>query len=287
MDQFGPMIMGAFGFWSAFSRQSVLTPEQFTIEYAEELRRTSPALSVQIVKDLELNISTGDRRSSSAFLNNAYELYKQDPRAKNDVIAKFISGFLESLAEHAGIDRSRIIPVIKDRPWLAETRNALIKRGAKDLPEYVSEDFSPDLVILYAEDNPKSIRYFTAEQLEESKIERKDLRKLACENLVRILPKIECGGGGGLYFLRAGGDDDASLLLVDAIWEKPQMEVEGEVVVAIPTRDLLLVTGTGHAQHLKYVREMAQKAFSEGSYRLTPKLFVYRNGKFSNLDADN
>src|SRR5262249_43495201 len=162
-------------------------------------------------------------------------------------------------------------------PWLEETRQTLLRRGAKKLPEYVFEDFSPDLIIAYAEDSPRNIRYLTPADLEKAGIERTALRALACENLKRLLPRIERHETNGLYVLRAGGDYDASLLLLDSIWSGQQLTVQGDLVVAIPTRDLLLVTGSRNAQGIMKIKQLAANASREGSYRLTQKLFVRRN----------
>lgn len=272
---------------SGCSRSDVLTPRDFTTEFAASLANANPAVKVAIVKDLELRVTRADGRESTSFLDNAYDTYKQDPKAKAETIQRFVTAALDaSRGSHDGVDRTRIIPVIKDRPWLEETRQALLSRGVKKAPESVFEDLNPDLIIVYAEDSPKNIRYLTPADLDEAKIERRDLRRLACENLVRLLPKIEYHGKDGLYMVTAGGDYEASLLLVDSIWTSGQMRVQGEIVVAIPTRDLLLVTGSKDAQGIARVQQIIKEASSGGSYRLTPKLFVYRDGRFAAYSGD-
>ena len=149
----------------------------------------------------------------------------------------------------------------------------------KELKENVHEDLNADLVILYAEDSAKNIRYFSPEDLEKAKIEKHELRELACENLKRILPEIERHGENGLFMVTAGGDYEASLLLFDFIWDDMKKEVRGDVVVAIPTRDLLLVTGSQDTQGIEKMKQIVQKTAAEGSYRLTTQLFVFRDGQ--------
>ncbi len=251
------------------------------MEFAEAMRKSSPGLRVDVIGDLELKVTNAEGRDSTPFLYNAYDAYLQEPAAKADLIHRFAAAALETAtAGHSGVDRSRIVPVIKDRPWLAEIRQAMLHRGATKLPEAVYDDFTPDLVIAYAEDSPRNMRYLTPKNLEDTGIDRKELRALACENLKRLLPKIERHGANGLYMLTAGGNYEASLLLLDSIWSGGQMDVRGDIVVAIPTRDLLLVTGSQNPEGIKKVKEMANEASIKGPYRLTPKLFVYRNGQF-------
>ena len=52
-------------------------------------------------------------------------------------------------------------------------------------------------------------------------------------------------------------------------------------MVAVPARDVLLVTGSRNRTGLKKVRELAAKYVAEGRYELTEMPFVYRDGRFS------
>lgn len=281
MKRFVHLVLASLGLFSGCSRSPVVTPREFTRGFAEALRSTEPGLKVTIVKDLELKVTSVDGRDSTAFLDNAYDVYRQDPKAKAEVIQRFVTSWLETVgAVQKGVDRSRIVPVIKDRPWLEETQQALLSRGAKEIPDHVYEDFSPDLIILYAEDSPKNIRYLGPKDLELGKIERSELRALARENLKRLLPKVERHGTNGLYMFTCGGNYEASLLLLDSIWGSDKMDVKGDLIVAIPTRDLLLVTGSQDQRGIEKLRQMTEAAATSGSYRLTKKLFVYRNGRF-------
>jgi uncharacterized protein YtpQ (UPF0354 family) len=281
MKRIVQLLLAAVGLCSGCSRSDIMTPNEFTHAFADALRKAGPGLKVAVVRDLELKVTSANGRDSTSFLDNAYAMYKQDPNARDDVIQRFVMAGLDTIVTiRDGVDRTRIVPVIKDRPWLEETRRALMSRGAKDVPEHVYEDFSPDLIILYAEDSPKNIRYLGPKDLELAKIQRSELRALACANLKRLLPKIERHGANGLYMITAGGDYEAGLLLLDSIWSGGQMDVKGDVVVAIPTRDLLMVTGSQNPQGLEKMRQMVQEASTGGSYRLTQKLFVYRSGRF-------
>lgn len=287
MTKFVRLLLAAIGCCTGCSKSNVMTPLEFTREFADAMRQSHPGLSVVIVNDLELKIKSADGRSSTAFLNNAYDMCKLDPKAKADVIRKFITADLETINNpRDGVDRQGIVPVIKDRPWLAETRQALRSRGVEKIPQHVYEDFSPELIVLYAEDSPKNIRYLEPADLEQAKIDRTELRKLACDNLKRLLPKIESHGTNGFYMLTAGGDYEASLLLLDSIWSGGQIKVDGDFVVGIPTRDLLLVTGSRNSQGIEKLKQMASEASSRGAYRLTEKIFVYRDGKFSEFAVD-
>ncbi|HTR42682.1 MAG TPA: hypothetical protein VMH87_13805, partial [Pseudomonadales bacterium] len=129
----------------------ILTPAQFTKEFVAMLCTASPDLIITITKDLELNLKTTDGKEITSYLYNAYDNYKTDPKLKNDTLNRFVSSVIETVADSQSpqkLDPARIVPVIKDRPWLEETKQALINRGAEKVPENVYEDFNDDLIIL-------------------------------------------------------------------------------------------------------------------------------------------
>jgi hypothetical protein len=166
-------MLAKFGLRSDDSKSGIMTREEFTREFAELLRQERPELKVAIVGDLELKVTSADGRDSSTFLDNAYNIYKQDPQARAEVVRRFVAASLETAGvSQSPVDRTRVVPVIKDRPWLEETRQALLSRGAKELPEHVFDDFTADLIIVYAEDLPHNIRYLTPADLGKAGIER-------------------------------------------------------------------------------------------------------------------
>jgi uncharacterized protein YtpQ (UPF0354 family) len=178
----------------------------------------------------------------------------------------------------AALDRSRIVPVIKDRQWLADLHNTLKARGVDKPPDFIVDDFNDELIVVYAEDDPNRTRYLTTEEV---KMDRGELRALAVANLKRLLPKIEMRNHDNVFsLLSAGGDYEASLLLFDDIWSDGQIKVDGDIVVAVPARDVLLITGSKNRKGLKVVRAMAADMAAKQPHRLTDTLFVYRDGRF-------
>ena len=103
---------------------------------------------------------------------------------------------------------------------------------------------------------------------------------------MRIIPKIERHGDAGIYMVLAGGDYEASLLAVDSLWNHERFDVDGDIVVAIPNRDVLLITGSNNTAGIDKLRETALKSRETGSYPLTSELFVFRNGKFDVFNSD-
>jgi len=263
---------------------AALTDEAFTREVATSLRAALPGFKVEITDKLQIHIKNDAGQESTAFLDNAYNQYLGDPDARQKIIDTMVAAYVESMAaDTAPLNPQNIIPIIKDRSWLAEIRKNIAERAEKPTELQVFEDFNDELVIVYAEDTPTSMRYFGPADLEKAGLKREQLRALAVENLLRILPEIERHDGDLFSMLTAGGNYEASLLLIDKLWSGGNFKVEGDIVVAVPSRDLLLVTGSRNAAGVARLREIAQQIISEGSYTLTDALFVYRDGKFQRL----
>lgn len=259
-----------------------LSPAQFTEAYVKALKQAAPQYEINVVAPLELKVKGRNGHETSSFLDNAYNSYRLNPQDRDSIIGKYVSAFVESpFDSESTIDRTRIVPIIKDKAYLQEVRQSMATRVKKPA-EFMDlhEEYNSELTIFYAEDSPKNMRFLSQKDLADLKIEKGSLRALAVENLIKIISKPKLEGGNGLFILQAGGDYDASLILLDKIWSTGQIKVEGDIVVALPSRDLLLVTGTGHKEAVAKVRDIAKKTVAEAPYRLTPELFVYRNGKF-------
>jgi uncharacterized protein YtpQ (UPF0354 family) len=259
----------------------MLTPPAFTQEFARALARTRPSANVSVAGDLKLTIKETDGLVRNIQLNNAYNEYKLDPQRFDDLVATFSAIFSQSASKEAGLDRTRIIPVIKDRQWLDELHNTLKAKGVAQ--QHLADRFNDELVIVYAQDDPNRMRYLTTQ--EDFGLSREELRSLAIANLKRVLPKIEMGRVGDVALMSAGGNYEASLLLIDEIWSSGQIQVNGNIVVAIPTRDALLVTGSRSRSGLKLVRELTAKFKAQGPYELTDTLFRYRDGRFTKFGS--
>jgi uncharacterized protein YtpQ (UPF0354 family) len=266
------------------AQRGTLTRRAFAEKMAAAFKAADPKAVVSILNETELDHRTPDGRRRILALDNAYRLYAQDPKRLDDVIQTYVAGTRERIknpqqqSTSARLDRTRIVPVVKDRQWLEDNYRSFRERGVKD--EFLVEELNKELVIVYAEDSDNRTRYLmTSEDVGD----RKELRKLAMQNLMRLLPKARMENIGDVTIITAGGDYEASLLLLDHFWTggkiNGQIEVKGDIVVAIPAKNVLLVTGSQSRKGLKVVREIAAKEV-QGPHRITDTLFVYRDGRF-------
>ena len=259
---------------------ATLTAEKFTREFVTALRAALPNAKVTVPQPLEVHVADADGNQATAYLQNAFNEVTRDPSSKAAVFERYIGSITDASSTPGWIKPANIVPVIKDRAWLEEAVRGRAQAGAIDAPAHIVEDFNEDLVIVYAEDTPRNTRYFSLKELEEAGVARKDLRGLALANLDRILPEVEIHAGENFSMLVAGGDYVPSLLLVDELWRSGQVKADGDIVVAVPARDMLLYTGSRNAKGIEELQKQARKVVEESSYSLTSQLFVYRDGRF-------
>jgi uncharacterized protein YtpQ (UPF0354 family) len=243
-----------------------------------------PSAKVAINGDLQFVVRYGNGASATSDLGKAYTTYEREPAHLDDIVQAQVSALMEAGGDANGLsklDRTRIVPVIKDRLWFEATA----RRGREQTPplELVAEPLNADLVVVYAENHLGALRILSSR---DDVGDRTRLREAALTNLSRILPKIEIRpGADGVLLITAGGEFDASLLLADNLWSGGQVKVDGDIVVAVPAKDVLIATGSHNAPGLGRLRAAAAK-FAAGPNGLTSAPFVYRDGKFVRFDAN-
>jgi uncharacterized protein YtpQ (UPF0354 family) len=285
MRRMGVLLVCVLGLLTV-AHAKTLSPREFAAEFAKALSATLPSATLAFKGDFEITVKLADGKETTAYLDNAYKTYTQDPSRLEDVVRTYVSSvsaLIEARQSEAALDRSRIVPIIKNRSWLDGVRKTVEARG-KTPPEHVFDDFNSKLIVVYAEDGAKGIRYFSRQEFDQAGIERAGLRGLAVDNLKRIIPKIEAQRAPAITMLTAGGDYEASLLLFDNIWSSGQIKVDGDIVVAVPSRDALFVVGSRDLEAVAKLRVVAAKILKESPYGISDALFVYRNGRFTTLE---
>jgi uncharacterized protein YtpQ (UPF0354 family) len=282
--RFLPAIVAALVFAAGVARADTLTPRAFTERVARAVLAAMPSVKVAVDSDLRFVVRYPNGASAASDLAKAYKSYEQEPQHLDDIVQAQVSALMEAGGDANGLpklDRTRIVPVIKDRQWFEATQ----RRGREQTPplDLVAEPLNSELVVVYAENRLGALRILSSR---DDVGDRTRLREAALTNLSRVLPRIEIRpGADGVLLISAGGEFDASLILADNLWTGGQIKVDGDIVVAVPAKDVLIATGSHNAAGLARLRAAAAK-FAAGPNGLTSALFVYRDGKFVRFDAN-
>lgn len=258
-----------------------LSHDEFTDTFVKTLLAGNWEHDVDVIEPLRLEVKTADGSEHAVFLGNAYDLYIQDPGDLDVILDVYSSSLRESVDRpNDTLSEADIVPVIKDDKWITEVSAAASFSGSKSRPEYYQQPLVSGLVVLFAEDSPSNIRYVDRGSLEKTEVDLATIREKSIENLLRKLPEIEIQGSDGLYMVVADGNYDASLLLVDEIWSSTNFQVDGEIVVSIPARDTLLVSGTKNVKQLAQLIKLSKEIYSESPYYISSNIYVRRDSQW-------
>lgn len=147
--------------------------------------------------------------------------------------------------------------------------------------EPIREPFIGDLYISYALELPDRYEYLAPGRCAELGVPPEALRARACENLRTRRPGLAFNWfpDAKAVSVYLGSDLEAGLLLDEGIMDKLARDVEGDLVVAIPSRDVFLATGTGHPDGLDKLHWAVDQVWSgTGGHLLTRDLLVRANG---------
>jgi uncharacterized protein YtpQ (UPF0354 family) len=256
-----------------------MTERKFTELYISEMSKKYTDVKYKIISDLAVDADYKGKEFSH-YLDNAYKDYKMQPDSLDQVIARYVSSAIELYKGPEPINVDDIVPIIKPTDHLEGLKQLSKEIGKEQEPWIVYEEYNSALIIVYAENTKKSIRYFTKEDFDKLKIPRDSLRALATRNLDRVLPEIQSKGENGTFMITAGGDFEASLVLLTSIWNNENFKVKGDFVIAIPNRDILMVTGSKDEQGIKTIKDITDESFETGNYQVSPYLFKWEGVKF-------
>lgn len=175
-------------------------------------------------------------------------------------------------------DPAMLVPRIKHAHFLAAVAG-IPGIGPDDMP--LTEPLAGDLLVTYALDMPGAFRMLRGGDMRKMGLTPGEVHAAAMANLRRQVTRIEQAGESPLLILATGGDMEACLLLMDEVWDVYAEKVPGDLVVAVPARNAVFVTGSKSEAGLQVVRATAAQVFKDaGNHALCADLLVRRTGRW-------
>ena len=217
------------------------------------------------------------------YIDNAYTDYSQDTASLGSILSRYVASAAELYSSDEGqtMVKENIVPIIKSIEYLGEMDKMAGEMGAKKKTAYVYDKYNEQLIVLYAFDSKNGIHYLLADNLDSLGMKRDSLRPLAIRNLKRILPDIQIRGDSGKFMFTAGGNYEASLILFPDLWTRENLPVDGDFVIAIPNRDVLLITGSKDKGGIEKLKGFATKSYATGNYSVSESLYKWDGKRFA------
>jgi uncharacterized protein YtpQ (UPF0354 family) len=255
----------------------MLNETEFSQEFAKRLIQKVEGLKIYLINGLEIQTEFENSNEYKHFLYNCYSEYLREPEEIEEIMEKYLNSSDSLYNPKLKLSINDILPVIKDERFV----HSIIEINPVFEKNHTYEKYNDKLYIFYVEDTETNINYLTQEDFKKLNIEQHELKKIAIENLSNSV-EIERHGDNGYYMLLADGNYESSLILLD-IWNKENFDVKGEIIIGIPSRDLLIITGKNDAENIVRLKKTINEVNEDGDHLVSNSLFEYNNGKFEIL----
>jgi uncharacterized protein YtpQ (UPF0354 family) len=142
----------------------------------------------------------------------------------------------------------------------------------------VLDECTTDLAVGYSFGPPYGERLVNWLDLDRLGLARRVLRRRAADNLAAMLEMVRVHGQPPALMLSFDGIE-SSLLLADPLWKRLAAWVPGDLVVGVPARDVVIVTGSQSPPGLDKAKRTVDRVFFAGDqHLLTRELLVRRDG---------
>lgn len=272
---------------TAYSLASeLLTKAAFTEQYIAVARQAYPNVTFTITGELSVSVKHKEGGEGTTYLDNAYLNYTGAPENLDEILTQYTAS-LDTLLQSENQPKSiaTIFPVIKDNLYLQEV-TAILKAqqdNNNDTNLYY-EPLNDQLVVMYAFDTPTSLQFVTTKDVHELKINTRELREIAKANLQQAVPLTIEGDPSWLSMLVADGSYEASFILFDDIWTRDYFPVKGDIVIFVPSRDLVLITGSEDLQGLARIHQIINDPQNTFPHMVSEQGFIRKNNRWERLD---
>lgn len=268
-------IILVFALWTPVAlAYELLSKDAFTDKYIDAALKMSKGIRAAKSGELEVTFNTANGEERVSYLDNAYAAYKNTPESLEQIIQHYGRSFVEEVVPTKSLfeKATHIFPVIKGKDYINQVIRMMKERGEEQLPFYY-ETLNSELFVLYVIDTPNSMTFISQEALNEIGLHKEELRETAKSNLKASMQLQLKGDASALSMLVADGIYEASFILLDNVWNKEVFPVKGDIVIHLPSRDVVLITGSEDEQGLQEVQNIIHNPDSEWPYMISTKGF--------------
>lgn len=233
-----------------------------------------------------IRFKDSNRLTMTFNLHNVFKDYvKADSKDRTGVLNKYIQSFATSVdMSNSEVAMRNLLPVVRDRAMfeygLLSGRLSGIHKDSNVVPTL---PFFGHLVVALVVDSEHSTTSVNAGKLAEWGIDFPNAMEVAVANLrERTEDRFNPIGRG--VFISAWSDvfDASRLLLTDMLHRLP---IKGDPVIAIPSRNHLLVTGSGNEQGISDLIDIAEDILTNDTRPLAAQLFQFHDGSWRVFDG--
>lgn len=177
------------------------------------------------------------------------------------------------------IELKKILPIIKG------AQSDLDSNIEVEVP--VSRPLIDNLHVFYAINEENELKYINGSTLKGIGKTTEELDSIALTNLQQYVNSkgINIDGDENLQMIKLDQVIESSLLLYDELWTKFCIDYRDDIVIAVPSREILIMTLASNEVGVNQLKAGAMDLFNSGRYKLTSNLLLKRlDGTFKKLE---
>ncbi|SDI79109.1 DUF1444 family protein [Natribacillus halophilus] len=165
-----------------------------------------------------------------------------------------------------------IYPVVRSTSFPTET---------EDGRTLIYDEHTAETRIYYALDQGKTYALIDQQMLEDEGISEQKMKEAARFNVRSLATPLKADdvAGNRFYFVNTNDGYDASRILHEAWVKEMAASVEGELALAVPHQDVLILADIQNDEGYDVLAQMTFKFFGDGRMPITALPFIYDDGK--------
>lgn len=214
------------------------------------------------------------KRGMTIRLPSVVAKYNERGEAAIDELEAHIKEALRIMNEKhylTGMEK-QIYPVIRSTSFSDETKDGI---------KLVTKDHTAETRIYYALDLGKSYQLIDENMLEAEQWSKEHIDEVSTFNLRALANdvKLDRVAENDFYFVAKQDGYDASRILNEAFLEEMKANSKGELAVAVPHQDVLILADIQNKTGYDILAQMTMKFFAEGRIPITSLPFIYEDKK--------
>jgi uncharacterized protein YtpQ (UPF0354 family) len=142
----------------------------------------------------------------------------------------------------------------------------------------IIKNICDDLNCLYVYDTETGLEIIQASELTKLNISKEELHEIAMANFRQLISKrLKVQNNGEYFWFILDGNLEAGLVLVDEIWDQVEGNLKEDIVICVPSRDIIVATGKSNSKVIADFTEKAKQILNGGDHPLSKNWFIREN----------
>ncbi|MCF2872449.1 DUF1444 family protein [Octadecabacter sp. G9-8] len=176
----------------------------------------------------------------------------------------------------------RLFPVLRHASFAQSTGDGgIIPSGDNGL---YFEPYIGDMILVYAIDYPDRVAYVTRANLRDANVRTSQMEDAAWKNFQAKRDIVEFQGNGVSFMAVIDGFYESSLVLDSELWVSVAQQMEDDIVMIVPARDLIIVAPASNTAEVAFLRSVRTDILENGTHQLSDLMYIWRDGRWAVFD---